>query len=118
MKHLGKNTKRLGKKIQKIINVSLNQLTKERQNTHEIQHFILVKKIEMLEFISNELHHKGALDATRKFDKLLKNCLFAFEDSLGKLNGDNKLQKLQNGIDKLLETDIEIIKIGDSKIKE
>ncbi len=54
MKHLGKNTKRLGKKIQKIINVSLNQLTKERQNTHEIQHFILVKKIEMLEFISNE----------------------------------------------------------------
>ena len=56
MKYLGNNSKRLGKKIQKIINVSLNQLTKERQNVHEIQHFILVKKIEMLKFILDELH--------------------------------------------------------------
>ena len=78
----------------------------------------MVKKIEMLEFISNDLHHRGDLDATRKFDKLVGNCLIAFEDSLGKLDGENKLKKLQNGIDKLLETDIEIMKIGDSNIKE
>jgi len=49
MKYLGQNSKRLGKKIQKIINVSLNQLTKEQQDIHEIQHFILIKKIEMLQ---------------------------------------------------------------------
>ena len=49
MKYLGQNSKRLGKKIQKIINVSLNQLTKEQQDIHEIQYFILIKKIEMLQ---------------------------------------------------------------------
>jgi len=114
MKYLGNNSKRLGKKIQKIINVSLNQLTKERQNVHEIQHFILVKKIEMLKFISDQLHHKGDLEATHKFDKLMKNCVIAFEDSLGKLGGENKIQKLIAGVDKLLETDTEIKKIGET----
>lgn len=110
MKQLGQKSKRLGKKIQKIINVSLNQLVKERQNVHEIQHFILLKKVEMLKFISEDLHHKGDLEATHKFDKMLKNCLIAFEDSLGDLEGENKIQKIESGINKLLDQDTNIIK--------
>ena len=55
MKYLGNSSKRLGKKIQKIINVSLNQLTINKQDTYEIQHFILKKKLEILNYISKEL---------------------------------------------------------------
>ena len=54
---------------------------------------ILNKKIDMLKYIQGVLHHKGDLGATRKFNKLVKSYLIAFEVSLGKLDGVYKINK-------------------------
>ena len=39
---------------------------------------------------------------------MLKNCLISFDEFLGRLEAEDKFQKLQLRINKLLETDTEI----------